>query len=678
MKRLLLFLSISGFATVVIFLRAGAVLNRGTLPDFAWNRYWPALLQFLNHLAHGTFGYIYEAPPLAGGPPNVTPTRALVGERIAMALPTSLTLFLSALALGILLGLVGGLLASRFARPWVRRTAGATNLLFLSLPDLLVIFFLQWGMILLSARLGVNLLAPYGDWRGGLTLRTAILPILMLSLFPAAYLARISAAAFDNVFSTDYIRTARAKGVSAEKVTWGHALRNAVLPILAAVPTVSGIMISNLVIVEYAMNCVGLGWLMAWQVMVPNKPAVVVLYPSPNVIASAAICLAAMFVAIDSVVDLALLKLDPRTRSAREEAEAQLAAAVMDRLPLRERMADLWFMTVELIRSIRLPGRDAWRRLVRAYQGNLPLAVGTVIVGALILTAVLAPLLAPFGPNEAFSVITTPSGMVVPPFKPGEHGFLLGSDVLGRDILSRVIFGARYTLVIALLVVPLRMLIAVPLGLAAGFLRGRWESFVTWSATVLGAVPALMIQVLLMLTVFSPPIHGSVRQPNHPEPDPVAVLLLNCSILVLMGWPRMAESVRMMARELAARPFIDGARAVGASPARVMVRHILPHLGPTLAVSAAAEAAWVMMLLVHIGTFGVWLGGASAVERSKLIGAGLVSRFPDWSQMLDFPIKTLWYTPWALLVPAAAFVTAIFGFNLLAEGIRRNQQRVSA
>jgi len=582
----------------------------------------------------------------------------------------------------IALGLLGGLLASRFARPGARRATGTINLLLLSLPDLLLIFFVQWGLIKLGQATGLNLLPPYGDWRGGLTLRAAVLPVLMLSLFPAAYLARIAAAAFDGVFRTDYIRTARAKGVPDRTVTWGHAFRNAIIPILAAMPAVTGIMISNLVIVEYAMNILGVGWWMAWQVVIPAKPSIVVQYPSPNIIASVTICLAAVFVVVDTVVDLILLRLDPRVRTARQETDAELAAAVMEHGPrpsLGERLSDLWQALAETITSIRLPGRETWHRIARSYRDNLPLTLGTIIVGGLVFVAIFAPLLTARGPEEGVAMITLKDGSFkVPPFPPGTPTLPLGTDINGRDVWSRVVYGARYTLLITCLIVPLRMLIGVPLGLAAGWLRGRWESFVTWSATALGAIPAVIVQVALILAIFSPPRPGSVVNPGGNEPGPFLVLFINCLVLVIMGWPRLAETVRLMSRELAARPFVEGARAVGAGPARVMIRHILPHLGPTLAVAAAAEAAWVMMLLVHIGVFGAWLGGAGALERNRMIGQGLISRIPDWSQMLAFPVKSLWFTPWVLLAPAVAFVIAILGFNLLAEGIRRAEQRFSA
>lgn len=676
----MLFLTISGFAMALIFLRAGARTQRGELPDFSWDRYWPALSQYLNHLLHGTWGFVYLEPPLKGGAPLPSPVGTTVGSLVWTNMPVSLTLFFSALAAGVILGLLGGLFASRFARPWVRRSAGAANLLFLSIPDLLLIFFVQWGLMKLGQATGWMLLPPYGNWQGGLTLRTAILPVLMLAMFPAAYVARMSAAAFDNIFGTDYIRTARSKGVPAHRITWGHALRNAMLPILAGIPTISGIMMSNLVIVEYAMNVVGVGWLAAWQIVVPNRPVLTLPYPSPNILASIAICLAALFVLIDLVTDLVLLWLDPMARTARQEQE-NVAAAQLEAAPRgswRAGFVDLWQALADAVRSIRLPGRDFWHRLALAYRGNLPLIFGTAITGFLVLVAIFADVISPFGVDEIVPVIPTKNSYLIPPYPPGTGGFILGSDNIGRDVLTRVIHGTRYTLLIAMIIVPLRMLVAVPLGLAAGWLRGRWESFVTWTATVLGAMPATIIIVLMIMTIFAPPRPGSIYNPVHPEPPAVVILLLNCIILVLIGWPRMAESIRLMARELAARPFIEGARAVGAGPARLMLRHILPHLGPSLAVAAAAEVAWVMMLLVHIGTFGAWLGGSTAYERERVLGQALVSRFPDWSQMLDLPQKTFWLSPWVLITPAIAFVVAIFGFNLLAEGIRRAQQRFSA
>lgn len=285
----------------------------------------------------------------------------------------------------------------------------------------------------------------------------------------------------------------------------------------------------------------------------------------------------------------------------------------------------------------------------------------------------LEPWIIPRDPDTTQVLIYRDSrNFQVAPFPPVPE-FPLGSDELGRDILSRVIHGTRFTLLFVALIVPLRILIALPIGLAAGWLRGGWEWWVSRIATIFGAVPMLVLSAVLVPTVFlQPPAQTAT---NRTGPLPAAayqVLLLHVAILVLLGWPRLAESIRLMTRELSGRAFIEGARAVGAPPWRVMRVHILPHLLPALAVIGAAETAWLMMLMTQLGVFGISLGGNMMLE-----SVGAVALFPDWSHMLAKPVKYLWARQWILITPAVAFFIATLGFNLLAEGLRRANQRLA-
>ncbi len=215
------------------------------------------------------------------------------------------------------------------------------------------------------------------------------------------------------------------------------------------------------------------------------------------------------------------------------------------------------------------------------------------------------------------------------------------------------------------------MVVALPIGLAAGWFRGWGERLLSRVATALAAIPALIVPAMLVPAVFMPHVPQSMATPDAPPPpEPFLVLMLNVLILVMIDWPRMAESIRLMTRELAEHPFVEGALAVGAKDQRVLFRHILPHLLPRLAVIAAAEMASGMMLLAQLGVFSVFLGGMVAIE-----GRPPVAQYPDWSHLLAHPIRYLWSTPWVILWPTLAFFVAMLGFNLMAEGLRRASHR---
>ena len=680
-QRLINFAGISAFATAVIFVIAAFSPRQYALPAFQWNRYWPSLMQYVDHLWHGTFGYVYERPPRGGGAPEVVPTAARIGDLLAGSLPDSLVLFGCALVVGLGAGLLLGLLASRFSSADTRRGTLNLNLTALSIPDVLLVVLVQFLMIYLIRWTGIRLILPFGTPLGDLNVKHMILPVLMLSVYPAAYAGRLSVAAFDEVFTADYIRTARSKGVGDRRIKWAHAFRNAVIPILGGMPVVTGLMISNLIMVEYLMNILGVGRMLVYEVMGDRLQAgpAGLPYPSPNLVASIVICLAAVFVLVDGVADMLLLALDPRVRDARLAQRAagtarkdrwrwQLEPEVAPRVPrpsLREvaAAARAWIVaTLSRLHPRNLPEYRA--ALARYYKGNSPLVWGTVIVGLIVVVAFTAPLLTSVDPNAVKLVIMNGRDFQIPPYPPSRL-YPLGSDAFGRDLLSLVLHGTRYTLLIAGLIVPLRLLIALPVGLAAGWFGGAWERWVHRAANVLGALPPLLIPALLIPPLFPPQVPGQGGAAPAPR---FLVLLVHGAILVLIGWPRLAESIRLMTRELAARPFVEGAIAVGVRPRQILSRHILPHLKPQLAVMFAAEMAWVMMLMAQLAAFEMWIGGGAFATDTLGI---ITPNFPDWSTLLGRPVRYLMVRQWVLIVPGVAFFIAILGFHLLAEGIRR-------
>lgn len=237
MGRALYFLAIVFIAIPVLFLRAGFTPRYGGLPGFDVSRYLAALRLYVGHLLDGDFGPPYKlnmAGEFIRAASGVT-----IDAMVQRTLAASLIIFLCALLLGMAAGLVAGLLVSRFAPPWLRGPAGYLNMIALSFPDVLLLVLVQFGLINLGQWLGFEPLAPYGEWHGGLTLHTAIMPILMLSFFPAAYIARVVATAFDEIFTAEYIRTARAKGLSGWRILRDHTLRNGLIPILGGLPTAS-------------------------------------------------------------------------------------------------------------------------------------------------------------------------------------------------------------------------------------------------------------------------------------------------------------------------------------------------------------------------------------------------------------------------------------------------------
>lgn len=666
-SRLLTFVGLVAFLVPILFLRTGVVPRRGQLPTFQPGRYWPALRQYVEHLLDLSWGPLYQAPRGGWIPPEPVISQAQIGEILARNVPLSLLLFTAAFLTGLAAGVLFGFFQSRFGPRVLRPITQIGNMVTLSIPDILLVISVQFGLLWLTPRIGFELLPMYGARDASFALKDLALPVLLLSVFPATYVGRIAGAAFDEVFGQDYMRTARAKGLPNRQILWKHAFRNALTQILTGVPAITGLIISNLIILEFLMNLSGIGRMMTLEFKSQH--------PSANLIASAAICFAALFVVIDGIADGLLKWIDPRI----QDQERRPPPAVTDRSGLSRFsgasnrgiftvLHELWHGVQALWQRLReVDLREAVSRLGYNLETNPPLLWGSLITLLLLVLAFIGPALAPHPPDKMTPILMQSGRFLQPPYPPMPE-FPFGSDEYGRDIFSRLLHGVRYTLLIAALIVPLRAGLGLLFGMAAGWLGGVWEWGVRRLATFFGAIPALVIPVLLVKVIFVPPLAASMGNPNPPPPpNPFHVLVLNSLILVMIGWPRLAESFRLMTREFADRPFVEGARAAGASDLRILLRHILPHLLPRLTVIMVAEMAWVMLLLSQLALFEVFLGGSQNIE-----SIGQVSQYSDWSHMLSNPTRYLFKNQRVLLIPATAYFIAIFGFHLLAEGIRRS------
>ena len=267
--------------------------------------------------------------------------------------------------------------------------------------------------------------------------------------------------------------------------------------------------------------------------------------------------------------------------------------------------------------------RSVWRRARRLRN----LAIGSVLVGALVLTAVLAPVIAPFDPVRDADL----SNYLRPPAAP----FLLGTDTFGRDVFSRMIYGARISLGVGIAVQASALAIGVTLGLLAGYFGGRVDQLIMRLTEVVFAFPGLLFAIAIM-AVIGPSLYN--------------VFLA----LGLVSWTSLARVVRGQVLSLKEEEYVDAARAVGASNARIIARHILPN---TLA---------AVTVLVTLG-----IGGAILAEAGlSFLGLGAQPPEPSWGSMLSAGRDYLLQAPWLSLYPGLAIFLTVMGFNLLGDGIR--------
>ena len=267
----------------------------------------------------------------------------------------------------------------------------------------------------------------------------------------------------------------------------------------------------------------------------------------------------------------------------------------------------------------------ATRRPV-AHPGRRKLRVGLVILGALLLVAVLAPWLAPHDPDAIESNRVLRGLTLAHPF---------GSDDLGRDVLSRVIFAFRVSLSVAVGSVVVAFVVGVPLGLIAGY-RGGWvDTVIMRPVDMLLALPALLLAIAL-IAIVGP---GSL------------IALLAISIIYL---PILARVIRSSTLVVSSQTFVEGARARGASSTSIVVRHILPN-----AIGPAIVQASVLM------------GFALQIEAAlSFLGLGAQPPTPSLGVMLADGRNVLTQAPWVEIFPGLAIAVTVLAFNLIGDALR--------
>lgn len=260
------------------------------------------------------------------------------------------------------------------------------------------------------------------------------------------------------------------------------------------------------------------------------------------------------------------------------------------------------------------------------------LVVGMAIVAAMILIAVFAPLLAPHDPYA--QDITR---RAVPPvwYEKGTWENILGTDQLGRDYLSRLIYGARVSLLIGFSVVLISGLIGTTLGLLAGYFGGKVDTFVTFIVTVRLAMPVILV-ALAVVALFG----GS--------------MWVVITVLGLLKWDRFAVVVRSTTQQIRALDYIASARTAGASTAWILLREVLPNIAPQLIVIATIEVASAILMEAAL----------------SFLGLGVQPPLPSWGLMISEAKSYMFFSFWLIAIPGIALATLVFAINLAGDGLR--------
>jgi peptide/nickel transport system permease protein len=268
------------------------------------------------------------------------------------------------------------------------------------------------------------------------------------------------------------------------------------------------------------------------------------------------------------------------------------------------------------------PGARAWRRLIRRRSA----VVGLVIIAGFVAMAILAPLIVPYDPvQQSWSSIRQPPSLL--------HWF--GTDESGRDLLSRVIFGARASLLAGAVSVSIALGLGVPIGLLAGYGGGWIDGLISRITDAALACPFLILAIAL--AAFLGPSLRNVMIAIGVTATPLFVRLTRGQVMVVK-----------------VEDYVEAARAVGNPPVRIASKHILPNILPTLIVQATLSIAMAII----------------AEASLSFLGLGQQPPAPSWGSMLNTAQRFLTNAPWMAVWPGLAIFLTVLSFNIVGDGLR--------
>ncbi len=257
---------------------------------------------------------------------------------------------------------------------------------------------------------------------------------------------------------------------------------------------------------------------------------------------------------------------------------------------------------------------------------------GLILLGLIVASALLAPLLAPHDPYAQDL-----TKRMVPPLWHAKGTWLhpLGTDNLGRDYLSRLLYGARISLLIGLSVMIVSGLIGTVMGVLAGYFGGRVDMAVMFVVTARLALPVVLVALAVVAT-----IGGSL----------IVVVL----VLGLLKWDRFAVVMRAATQQVRALEFVDAAKSIGSTTPRILLKDVMPNVMPQLIVVATVEAASAILLEAAL----------------SFLGLGVQPPLPSWGLMISEAKGYMFFSFWLIAIPGAALATLVLSINLIGDGLR--------
>jgi peptide/nickel transport system permease protein len=278
------------------------------------------------------------------------------------------------------------------------------------------------------------------------------------------------------------------------------------------------------------------------------------------------------------------------------------------------------------------PRRSALTNFLAGSLGHGGLMAGAIVLAAIVLVALAAPLVAPHDPYAQ-----NLARRLIPPVwdARGTWDHILGTDKLGRDYLSRLIYGARISLLIGSVTVLISGTIGTVIGVCAGYFGGRVDAALSYLVTTRLALPVVLVALASAALVGSS-LHGVIV------------------VLGLLLWDRFAVVTRAATQQIAGSDYIAAAKAIGCSTPRIVLTEILPNILNPLIVVATLEMAHAILLEAAL----------------SFLGLGVQPPLPSWGLMISEGKQYMFFSPWVIAIPAVALVFLVLAINLVGDGLR--------
>jgi len=277
------------------------------------------------------------------------------------------------------------------------------------------------------------------------------------------------------------------------------------------------------------------------------------------------------------------------------------------------------------------PARRTLPKSVRRVLHDYVAVSGLVVIALVVIAALFAPLIAPFDPTEQFFEGLSLEGAPLPP----NETYLLGTDLLGRDLLSRLLYGARVSLLVGLVANTAALLLGTLLGTLAGYLRGAVGSALMRFTDVMMAFPALLLAIAL----------SAILRPS---------LWIVALVIALVNWVQIARVVYAQVLALAETEFVGAATALGARRGRILLRHLVPHLVPTMLVYGTLGISTTVLLEATL----------------SFLGVGVQPPTPSWGGIVSESQSYFFTAPWLVAFPGLAILLTAVSFNLVGDALR--------